>query len=154
MCREQQEGDYTMMNRPSQAFKTKQEVFSPYHDVQGIVEAIDWSVSFGQWTYKIERVRDGRHDQINQFWMWNPELPCVWICESDLIHVPPEGTATYFISYIDDDDKYVYIYMDAPSEEAAYTTLEERGAWGPIALPWRFHEATQYAYIRGLRRIT
>lgn len=65
-----------MMNRPTRKYKEGQEVSSAYHDEQGVIQEIDWSCSFGQWTYKLLRAHDSRYGGVK-----GTE---VWVCESDL----------------------------------------------------------------------
>ncbi len=65
-----------MMNRPTRKFKEGQTVASAYHDEQGAIQEIDWSCSFGQWTYKLLRDHDSRYAGLKG--------TMVWVCESDL----------------------------------------------------------------------
>ncbi len=65
-----------MMNRPTRKFKEGQPVTSTYQGETGTVSEIDWSVTFGQWTYKLLRTETGRYG--------GAQGTEVWICESDL----------------------------------------------------------------------
>lgn len=65
-----------MMNRPSRKYKEGQVVTSAFHDEQGEIKEIDWSCSFGQWTYKLLRTRTSRYG--------GEQGTEVWVCESDL----------------------------------------------------------------------
>lgn len=64
------------MERPTQTYSVGESVMSVYHDEQGEVKAVDWSVTFGCWTYKLLRARDSRYGGVA-----GTE---VWVCESDL----------------------------------------------------------------------
>lgn len=65
-----------MMNRPTRKYKEGQKLTSAYQGETGEVKQIDWSVTFGQWTYLIQRTENGRYGgKVGEQ---------VWICESDL----------------------------------------------------------------------
>jgi hypothetical protein len=68
-----------MMNRPTRKFKEGQKVTSAYHDETGEIKEIDWSCSFGQWTYKLLRSKTSRYG--------GAEGTPVWVCESSLKEV-------------------------------------------------------------------
>ena len=70
------------MERPTKKYSVGQAVISTYQGEEGEIKKIDWSVTFGQWTYMIERTKDSRYDN-------RPKGTEVWICESDL---KPKGT--------------------------------------------------------------
>lgn len=59
--------------RPPRRFQLGDEVFSAWDRVRGKVSACEWSTTFGQYTYRIER--EDRHP--------------IFICESALRPVPP-----------------------------------------------------------------
>ncbi len=68
-----------MMNRPTRKFRVGDKVFSAYHDEHGEVKEIDWSCSFGQWTYLLLRTKTSRYG--------GEEGTKVWVCESSLKEV-------------------------------------------------------------------
>jgi hypothetical protein len=68
-----------MMNRPTRKFVEGQEVSSAYHDEKGTIQEIDWSITFGQWTYKLLRTQTSRYG--------GSEGTLVWVCESSLKEV-------------------------------------------------------------------
>ena len=56
-------------------------VTSPWHGESGTVVEIDWSVSFGAWSYRIVRDRPGRYrGNVGE---------SIWICQSDLRTTKP-----------------------------------------------------------------
>lgn len=65
-----------MMNLPTRKFKEGNLVTSAYHDEHGEIKQVDWSCSFGQWTYKLVRARTSRYG--------GRVGTEVWVCESDL----------------------------------------------------------------------
>ena len=68
-----------MMNRPTRKFKEGDKLTSAYQGETGEVKEVDWSCSFGQWTYKLLRTQDSRYG--------GKEGTLVWVCESDLKEV-------------------------------------------------------------------
>lgn len=65
-----------MMNRPTRKYKEGDQVTSTYHDEHGQVQDVDWSVTFGQWTYKLLRTATSRYG--------GEAGTMVWVCESSL----------------------------------------------------------------------
>lgn len=64
------------MERPNQKYQVGNSVTSTWHDEAGEVKAIEWSVTFGQWSYRILRSRDSRYG--------GKQGTEVCVCESDL----------------------------------------------------------------------
>lgn len=60
----------------SPTYKVGDEVHSTYHSVQGVVEEVGWSFTFGHYTYKVRRSVDSRYGE--------PAGALVWVCQSDL----------------------------------------------------------------------
>lgn len=65
-----------MMNLPTQKYSVGQTLTSVYHKEQGEVKVVEWSVTFGQWSYKLLRTVDCPYG--------GKAGTEVWVCESDL----------------------------------------------------------------------
>ncbi len=65
-----------MMNRPTRKFKVGDKVGSAYHDEHGEVLEVDWTCTFGCWTYLLLRSRTSRYG--------GEKGTKVWVCETDL----------------------------------------------------------------------
>ena len=68
------------MDRPIPQFNVGDEIRSPYHDEQGTIQKVDWSVTFGRWGYLIRRTKDSRYG--------GKEGTEVWVYEGGLQRVP------------------------------------------------------------------
>lgn len=65
------------MERPAKKYSVGEHLTSKYQGETGVVKEVDWSVTFGQWTYKLERTEVSRYDN-------RPVGTEVWVCQSDL----------------------------------------------------------------------
>jgi len=65
-----------MGDRPTQKYTVGQELRSAYHDEQGVVQKVEWTYTFGTWTYLLLRTQDSRYG--------GEKGSVVWVCEGDL----------------------------------------------------------------------